>query len=329
MDAGTLLLAFAGLVLLGVGGDVLVRGAVGIAQYLNVSPLFTGLVLVAFGTSMPELVTSLDAALQGSPGIAIGNVVGSNIANILLILGLTAVILPIPANPQSFRRDAPMLAVATLACLAVVETGRVGRPSGLLFLILLGGYLVYTYHTEKIRQDASALQHAQQAMFFKRPSRPVALSALLALLGLAGIFSGADLLVTASIEIAAVLGIPDSVIGLTVVAIGTSLPELATSLAAALKGETDIALGNIIGSNIFNILGILGTVAVVTPLHIPQHVVSFDAWALVAVTGLLLYYALSEARITRAEGAVFLVLYAGYLGLLVSRALPAIGGIVK
>ena len=322
MDAGTFLWALCGLLLLGLGGDVLVRGAVGIAQHLKVSPLFTGLVLVAAGTSMPELATSLDAALQGSPGIAVGNVVGSNIVNILLILGLTAVIRPIPANPQSFRRDAPMLAAATLACLAVVETGSIGRPSGAMFLILLAGYLTYTYRSEKVRADASAAQHAQQGLFIKPPSRPVAVSALLVVAGLAAIFGGADLLVTASIGIASALGIPDSVIGLTVVAIGTSLPELATSLAAALKGETDIALGNVIGSNIFNILGILGGVAVVSPLRIPPQIVGFDAWALVAVTGLLLYYALSEARISRAEGAVFVALYAGYLVLLVSRVAP-------
>lgn len=323
METSTLMYGILGLLLLGLGGDVLVRGAVGIAQFLNVSPLFTGLVLVAFGTSMPELVTSLDAALLGAPGIAIGNVVGSNIANILLILGLTAVILPIPAHRQSFRRDAPMLAVATLACLAVVETGSIGRPSGILFLLLLGGYLVYTYRAEKVRPDESAMQHAQQGMFIKPPARPAAVSGLLVALGLAAIFWGADLLVTASIGLAEALGIPDSVIGLTVVAVGTSLPELATSVAAALKGETDIALGNVIGSNIFNILGILGVVTVITPLQIPAHVVTFDAWVLVGVTALLLYYALSEARITRAEGAVFLVLYAGYLGLLASRALAA------
>lgn len=139
MELTTVLFALLGLSLLGAGGDLLVRGAVGIAEVLKVSPLFTGLVLVGFGTSMPELVTSLTAALQGSPGIAIGNVVGSNIANSLLILGVTALIVPIPADPQSFRRDAPMLAVATVVCLVAVETGQIGRISGTLFLVLLGG----------------------------------------------------------------------------------------------------------------------------------------------------------------------------------------------
>lgn len=323
MDLSTVFCALLGLILLGIGGDVLVRGAVGLAELLKVSPLFTGLVLVGFGTSTPELVTSLSAALQGSPGIAIGNIIGSNIANTLLILGLTAIILPIPANPRSFRRDAPMLAIATLVCLAVVETSSVGRLSGALFLLLLAGYLWHTYRMEKQRHDAPALLHEQQGRLLEPAARSGALSAILALSGLAGILVGANLLVTASIQIAAALGIPDSIIGLTVVAVGTSLPELATSVAAAVKRQTDIALGNIIGSNIFNILGILGTTALVRPIRIPDNVVDFDAWVLFGVTGLLLYYALSEARISRSEGAVFLLLYAAYLVLLASRVLGA------
>lgn len=323
MELTTVLFALLGLSLLGAGGDLLVRGAVGIAEVLKVSPLFTGLVLVGFGTSMPELVTSLTAALQGSPGIAIGNVVGSNIANSLLILGVTALIVPIPADPQSFRRDAPMLALATVVCLVVVETGQIGRISGTLFLVLLGAYLAYTYRAENRRPDASALIHQQQGTLLRSAARRGGLSVLLAAAGLVGIIGGARLLVSASIEIAGALGIPDSVIGLTVVAVGTSLPELATSVVAAIKRQTDIALGNIIGSNIFNILGILGVTVLVKPISIPQGVVVFDAWVLLGVTGLLLYYALTEACISRSEGAVFLVLYATYVGLLAVGAWPA------
>jgi len=318
MELSTALFALLGLVLLGLGGDLLVRGAVGIAELLKVSPLFTGLVLVGFGTSMPELVTSLTAVLRGSTGIAIGNVVGSNIANILLILGLTATLRPVPADPRSFRRDAPMLAVATVVCLVVVETA--------LFLVLLTGYLIHTYRTENRRPDASALIHEQKGKLLEPGFRPGIVSMLLALAGLAGIIGGARLLVSASVEIAGALGVPDSVIGLTVVAVGTSLPELATAVAAALKRQTDIALGNIIGSNLFNILGILGTTALVRPMHIPQDVVSFDAWVLFGVTGLLLYYALTDARLSRSEGAVFLVLYATYVGLLAFSAAPAAPG---
>lgn len=322
MEPGTLLYALLGLLLLGLGGDLLVRGAVGLAELFRISPLFTGLVLVGFGTSMPELVTSLSAALQGSPGIAIGNVVGSNIANILLILGLTAVIRPIPADPRSFRRDAPMLAFATLTCLVVVETGSVGRASGMFFLLALAGYLAYTHRAEKRLHDASALLHEQQGRLLRPALRSGWISAAFALLGLGGIMLGADYLVSSSIVLAAALGVPDSIVGLTVVAVGTSLPEFATSVAAALKRQTDIALGNIIGSNIFNILGILGTTVLVRPIAIPENVVVFDAWVLLAVTGLLLYYAMSEARISRLEGFVFLALYAVYIALMAGRALP-------
>lgn len=324
MEFSTLMLGLAGLALLGLGGDTLVRGAVGLAAALGISPLFTGLVLVGFGTSVPELATSLHAALHGSPGIAVGNVLGSNIVNILLILGLTAVITPIPADPASFRRDAPMLAVATLFCVAVVETDALNRLAGALFLVLLAGYLLRTYRIERAAQDPSAVMHANEGRLIRRPSQRPWLSAFLGLAGLASILVGADLLVTASIGIASALGISDELIGLTVVAVGTSLPELATALMAAIRRETDIAFGNVLGSNIFNILGILGTTAVVRPLHVPEPVIDIDAWVLLGVTGLLLYYAMTQARVSRGEGAVFLLLYAAYIAFLTHRAL-AIG----
>jgi cation:H+ antiporter len=320
MDAGNLLFVILGLILLGLGGDMLVRGAVGIASWLKVSPLFTGLVIVGFGTSTPELAASLDAALQGSPGIAVGNVVGSNIANSLLILGLTAVILPIPADPASFRRDAPVLALATLACVGIALTGSMGRTTGLVFLAALTAYLVHSYRTESRSQDASADLHAQGGSLLRVPARRVGASMLMAVGGLVAILVGADLLVSVSIIIAQALRIPDTVIGLTVVAVGTSLPELATAMVAAFKRQTDIALGNVIGSNIFNVLGILGATALATPLRFPRSVVVYDVWVLLGVTALLLVFALSRARITRVEGVVFLALYVGYLAFLATRA---------
>jgi len=320
MDAGTLIFAFLGLGLLGLGGDMLVRGAVNVAEWLRASPLFTGLVIVGFGTSTPELATSLDAALQGPPAIAVANVLGSNIANSLLILGLTAVLLPIPAEPASFRRDAPVLAFATIACVVVALTGSMGRVTGLAFVLALLGYVFYTYHTESRRQDASAQRHAQAGALLHMPFRRLGAGIALAGAGLLAVLAGADLLVTSSIRIARTMGIPETVIGLTVVAVGTSLPELATSVVAAFKRQTDIALGNIIGSNIFNILGILGTTALVAPLTIPARLVVYDVWVLLGVTAALLIFAMTRARITRAEGAVFLVLYAGYLGFLTVRA---------
>lgn len=320
MDAGTTLLALTGLALLGLGGDVMVRGAVGIAELLKVSPLFTGLVLVGFGTSTPELVTSLDAVLKGSPDIAVGNVLGSNIANTLLILGLTAVVLPIPAEPRSFRRDAPMLAAATLACVGVSLSGGMGRPSGLVFVVLLAAYLFYTYRTESRGPDASAELHALQGSLMRVPHRRAGTCVALAAGGLAGVLVGADLLVQSSMAIARGLGIPETVIGLTIVAIGTSLPELATSMAAAFKRQTDIALGNIIGSNIFNILGILGVTALAAPFTIARSLVAYDIWVLLGVTVLLLCFAMTSARISRREGIVSLVLYVAYLAFLAARA---------
>lgn len=320
MDGATVLLALAGIVLLGFGGDALVRGAVGVAELLKVSPLFTGLVLVGFGTSTPELATSVDAVLQGSPAIAVGNVLGSNIANILLILGLTALVLPIPAERQAFRRDAPMLALATMAFGAVALVGGMGRPSGILFVALLTAYLVFAFRTESRRHDASAELHMLEAGLLRSPYRRAGISVALTAGGLAGVLLGADLLVTSSIAMATVLGIPETVIGLTIVAVGTSLPELATSLVAAFKRQTDIALGNIIGSNIFNILGILGVTALVSPFDIPRALLVYDVWVLLAVTALLLWFALTTARITRAEGVVFLLSYAAYLSFLGARA---------
>lgn len=322
MDAATFLFGALGLFLLGLGGDALVRGAVGIADSLRVSPLFTGLVLVGFGTSMPELVTSLDAVLRASPGIAVGNVIGSNLANILLILGLTAVITPIPADPKSFRRDAPMLALATIAVLLFAQTGTFSRLSGALLVGLLSAYLLYTYRTERVRPDASAELHALEgSLLIKTPARPVWFSVVLSAVGLGAILCGAHLLVTASIEVAQHFGIPDTVIGLTVVAVGTSLPELATSIVAAIKRETDIAFGNIIGSNLFNLLGILGATALVHPISIPHQVVAYDVWILAGATGLLLFFAFSNARVGRWEGLTFLLLYCGYIGFLAVRAM--------
>lgn len=325
METSTLMYGILGLLLLGLGGDVLVRGAVGIAASLRVSPLFTGLVLVGFGTSTPELVTSLDAVFRGSPGIAVGNVVGSNLANILLIAGLTAVILPIPANPVSFRRDAPMLALATAAVVLFALTGAFSRVSGGMLLALLVGYLYYTYRTERVRPDASAeLHELEGSLLVRTPARPVWVSLFLSAMGFAAVLFGADALVTSSIQVAQHLGIPETVIGLTVVAVGTSLPELATSIAAAIKGETDIALGNIIGSNLFNLLGILGVTALVHPITIPRGVVAYDVWILAGVTGLLLFFAFSNARIGRWEGLTFLLLYIGYLGFLAGRSVGLI-----
>ncbi|SFE31423.1 cation:H+ antiporter [Sulfitobacter brevis] len=300
-----------GLLGLVLGGELLVRGAVALAQRMGLSPLFIGLTIVGFGTSMPELVTSLQAAYVGAPGIALGNVIGSNIANILLILGVGAVMAPMVVQPAAFKRDASVLVASSLMCLAVVLTGQAGRVSGLVFLGALAAYLAFTLHGER-RSSPTAL-----------PVPPETAGAMLSAVQLAGGLAltllAARFLVTGAVAVAQDLGLSDTVIGLTIVAVGTSMPELVTSVIAARKGQSDVALGNIVGSNIFNILGILGITAVVLPLEVPAQIASFDIWIMLAATAALVAVAVTGWRISRREGTALLVGYGTYLTVLLAR----------
>lgn len=299
-----------GLVLLAVGGDVLVRGAVAVAQRLGVSPLLIGLTLVGFGTSTPELVTSLQAALIGSPGIAVGNVVGSNIANILLILGVAAVMSPFAVAARTFRRDGAAVVIAALALVAVCLLGVVGPVTGLVFLAALAAYLLVS-----VRQDRAAVAGGP-APTEEPASKPlsVPVSLLLVAGGIVATVSGARLLVAGASELARGLGVSDTVIGLTIVAVGTSLPELVTSVTAALKKQGDIAFGNVLGSNVFNVLFILGATSLVTPIAVPGEIVAVDVWVMLAATLALAWVAVTGWRVTRTEGAALLAGYAAYLG---------------
>ncbi|MBB4285507.1 calcium/sodium antiporter [Roseospira goensis] len=309
------MLLIGGVVCLVVGGESLVRGAVAVARHMGVSPLLIGLTLVGFGTSTPELVTSLQAAAAGSPGVAVGNVIGSNIANILLILGVAALVRPVMASPAAFRRDGPMVVLAALAALAVVVIGEVGRAVGAALVAVLVVYVVATYLLERraAAADAGAVMHAAEADAALAP--PAGLAGAIGYLvgGLALTVLGARLLVDGAIGLAADLGVSDTLVGLTLVAVGTSLPELVTSVIAALRGQSDVAFGNIIGSNIVNILGILGLTAVVVPIPIPPEVAAVDIWVMLAATGALLAAVVSGWRVTRLEGAVLLAGYAIYL----------------
>ena len=307
-----ILLILGGLAGLVIGGELLVRGAVRTAGALGVSPLIIGLTLVGFGTSTPELVTSVQAALLGSPGVAVGNIVGSNICNILLILGVAALIRPVDAEPRGLRRDGPALAAATLIGLAAILWGDLGRVVGAGFVAALLGYLLWLYASERRRADAAN---------DPAPERKGLWSGLpLTLAGLALVVTGADWLVTAAIALAQVWQVSDSLIGLTIVAVGTSLPELTASVAAAARGRGDVALGNIVGSNIFNILGILGVTALVEPLAAPAEIIAFDVWVMVAATAALILVAATGARVTRGEGALLLGGYGVYLGALIPAA---------
>ncbi len=319
----------AGLVLLLGGGEALVKGSVATASRLGVSKLLIGLTLVGFGTSTPELVASLQAALAGSPGIAIGNVVGSNIANVLLILGLSAVILPIAVDRRALRRDGAVLILASLAITAVVLMGILGRPAGVAFVLALGGYTVATYLVERRAPTPAASIYEAEAEAVVDKPMPMAAAIGLAVLGIAGVIFGASLLIGAATELAEAVGISDAVIGLTLVAVGTSLPELVTSVLAAFRRQGEVAFGNVIGSNIFNILGIAGVTAAVTPLAVPPQIAVLDIWVMGAAALLLIVFAVTGARISRREGVVFLGFYVAYLAVQLSPGLRGALGLAQ
>ncbi len=309
------LFVLGGLVLLLGGGEALVRGAVSIARRLGVSPLVIGLTLVGFGTSAPELTTSLQAALGGAPGIAVGNVVGSNIANLLLILGLAALVAPIAVDRRALKRDGSMLVATTLGVGALLIFDLTSRPLGLAMVAFLVAYVVFVYLAERrATADASAALHVEEAAAVAPAGW--GLSLVLALGGLVGVVGGASLLVEGAVALATRAGVSETLIGLTLVAVGTSLPELATSAIAARRGQGEVALGNLVGSNIFNLLGILGVTAAVTPLAVPPEIAALDAWVMGAVTALALLLAVTGQRVTRGEGALLLALYAGYVAYL-------------
>lgn len=311
-----ILLVAAGLVALVAGGDILVRNAVGLARGLGVSPLIIGLTLVGFGTSTPELLTSLQAALADSPGLAVGNVVGSNTGNILLILGLAALIAPVAVARDVLLRDGAVLVMASFALLAFALWGGIGRLAGAGLLGFLIAYLVVTVLTERRRASATGAIYEAGAELLPAAPRRLWVGAVMLAGGLALTLLGARFLVQGAIGLAQNLGMSETVIGLTIVAIGTSMPELVTSVIAARKGQGDVAFGNIIGSNIFNILGILGATALTLPLAIPPEIARLDIWVMLAATAAFLVFARTGWQVGRREGVVLLVAYAAYIGVL-------------
>jgi len=319
MDLVLIALGLAGLV---IGGDNLVRGSVGVARHFGLSPLLIGLVLVGFGTSAPELMTSVLAALNGSPGIAVGNVTGSNTANILLILGVSALLAPLVTDPAAMRRDGLVMLGAAIAFAVLALLGSISRVEGVLLVGALIAYLVVAYVTEAGKSTPSGDLHRAEAdaptaqPFFQ--SLPVLIGFTLG--GLVLTMAGANWLVTGASSLARDAGVSEAIIGLTVVAVGTSLPELVTAIVAAVKKQSDIALGNVLGSNIYNILGILGTTAIISPLQIPAEIAGRDVWIMLAATLVLLLFAVTGWKITRREGAVLLGGYGIYLAYLVHSA---------
>ncbi len=280
------------------------RGSVGIARRMSISPLLIGLTVVGFGTSTPELLVSVDAAWRGVPDIALGNVIGSNIANILLIVGLSAVIWPIKVMGDTLRRDTAVMMAAALAMVPLFAMGHLGRLAGIILVAGLAGYLIWAY-----RQPGAA---APDEIDQPAPAS-VAISGLWVVGGLIALMLGARFLVDGSVSIARGYGISEAFIGLTIVAIGTSLPELATSLIAALRRQSEIAIGNIVGSNIFNILGILGLTAVITPVPVAPRFLAFDLPILIAVSLVLTLLLVTRPVIGRMVGVAMLLAYAAYV----------------
>ena len=298
----------AGLTLLYFGAEWLVKGGSAIASRCRVSPLIVGLTLVAFGTSAPELFVSADAALRGMGNMAAGNVIGSNICNIVLILGLSALIAPLNVNPILFRRDVPLMIAASLAVAVLCGCfGGIGRIAG---AVLFSGMVVYTV-SGIIESRRAPQENAETGKLMCGT-----LSVISVVGGLAALVAGSKLLLASAVFLSARLGIPDSVVALTVVAVGTSLPELATSVVAAAKGERDIAIGNVVGSNIFNLLGILGLSSLLAPIRCPGIGIA-DILTMV-VTALLLWPIMKTGhRISRAEGCVLLLIYVAYTAWLI------------
>ncbi|MEQ9347689.1 MAG: calcium/sodium antiporter [Thalassospira sp.] len=289
------------------GGEALVRGSVGIARRLSMSSLLIGLTVVGFGTSTPELLVSLDAALRGVPDIALGNVVGSNIANILLIVGISALIWPIVVSGGTLGRDTAVMLGAAIVLIPFFAMGTLGRVVGGLMFAGLVVYLVIAY-----RQSRSAPSDPEDQGGMPQTTTNLWGALFWVVAGLAMLMFGARFLVDGAVTIARTFGISEAFIGLTIVAVGTSLPELATSLIAALRKQSEIAIGNIVGSNIFNILGILGLTAIVTPVPVAQRFVTFDLPVMIAVT-LVLTVLLRRAEISRVTGGVMLVAYGAYV----------------
>ena len=316
----TILLVAGGLVLLALGGELLVRGAVGMAARLGISPMLAGLTIVGFGTSTPELATSVQAAMAGSPGIAVGNVVGSNTANILFILGLSAVILPLTVNPKSFRRDSIALGGSAVLCTGAVLSGVLGPLIGIVLLACLVGYVWYAYKSESAADDDECHRHEAEAEDRPVPPNtgPVILGGMI-VAGLAAAIFGAGWLVDGATVLASGAGVSESVIGLTVVAVGTSLPELIACIVAVLRKHEDVALGNVVGSNIYNVLGILGITSIIQPIEVPAEIAGFDIWVMLGVTALLIVQLRSGWKLSRIEGVLLVALYVGYTTLLVLR----------
>jgi cation:H+ antiporter len=310
-----------GLVLLVTGGEMLLRGAVGLATLLRLTPAIIGLTVVAAGTSVPELAVSAIAAYQGSADIAVANVVGSNIFNITVILGLCAVIRPLPITGNTIKLEYPILAIVTLLCLVIAQDGVINRLDAALCLVIYVGFT--SYLVSLVRQQVTAAEGQELLAEVReltpdgaRPRVWVCLGLLAG--GVALLAGGAHSTVMGAVGLARILGWSERVIGLTIISAGTSLPEVVASLVSSLRGRSDVAIGNVIGSNLFNILGVLGITSMIAPLPVSPALISQDCWWMLGVTFLLFPLMFTGSRLNRWEGAALFAAYCIYLGILLS-----------
>lgn len=304
-----ILMIIAGLVLLFFGGESLVKGAVSLAYHFGLSKLLVSTVVIGFGTSMPEMTVSIGAALKGASDIALGNVVGSNIANILLIIGLSAILCPLYVAGSGVKRDAFIMIGASLALSGLSFAGKISFFAGLALFTCLIIYILWSYVMEKKNQttpiDESSLNASTVQLTYPKAS-------VFCLTGLVMLIGGAYVLVEGAISIARGFGVTEAVIGLTIVAVGTSLPEMATSLVAAYKKQPDVIIGNIVGSNIFNILAILGLTAMVSPVPFGAQIAGLDVWIMLGVAVILSLYLLRNLTIGKLSGSIMVLFYGLY-----------------
>lgn len=304
-------LLIAGFILLFFSGDWLVKSSVQIARYLRISTLVVGITVVAFGTSAPELIVSLKAVFDGVPDISVGNVIGSNIANIALVLGTVSIILPIRVKKKSVLFDWAIMMIASLLFYFFAQNHKLEFFEGVIFLILISVYLIFSVYS-------SRKQMGKSGEVIEKPNMKIISAVGLLLLAAAGLYFGSELLVEGAVIIAKGFHVSERVIGISVVAFGTSVPELATSVMAAVKKETDISIGNIIGSNIFNLLGILGITSALKTINISSALISVDIWWMMGISLLLIIslLPLKNGHISRWKGAIFVAIYAYYMILL-------------
>jgi cation:H+ antiporter len=308
-----LVMVAAGLAILVFSGDALVKGSVNLALRLGIPPLVVGLTVVAFGTSAPELIVSVKAAWEGQAGIALGNVVGSNIVNVLLILGLPVLFTTIHSSTIDTRRSYVVMLATAVLFIALCFTGPLTWWHG---LVLLAGLALMIGDNLRIARAHRAA--AEPDLEGVQPGMGLGKQIAFIVAGIIGLGIGADLLVDGAVSIARVIGVSETVIGLTLVAIGTSLPELVTSIIAAVRRQADVALGNVIGSNTFNILGILGAASLVGDMKVPAQLLSFDLWFMLAVSLLLVPFVWLKRDMGRLTGIGFVAIYAGYCVVLVT-----------